>query len=74
MINNQQIPESNQGSPLMTRQQVMDLFQISKSTLYRWVHKEKRLPYTKTNRTIRFRKDDVYKLLEQLEIVVSSKK
>jgi excisionase family DNA binding protein len=65
MINNQQIPESNQGSPLMTRQQVMDLFQISKSTLYRWVHKEKRLPYTKTNRTIRFRKDDVNKLLEQ---------
>ncbi len=65
MINNQQIPESNQGSPLMTRQQVMNLFQISKSTLYRWVHKEKRLPYTKTNRTIRFRKDDVNKLLEQ---------
>ena len=65
MINNQQIPESNQGSPLMTRQQVMNLFQISKSTLYRWVHKEKRLPYTKTNRTIRFRKDDVNKLLEE---------
>lgn len=65
MINNQQIPESNQGSPLMTRKQVMNLFQISKSTLYRWVHKEKRLPYTKTNRTIRFRKDDVNKLLEQ---------
>ena len=65
MINNQQIQESNQGSPLMTRQQVMNLFQISKSTLYRWVHKEKRLPYTKTNRTIRFRKDDVNKLLEQ---------
>ena len=65
MINNQQIPESNQGSPLMTRQQVMNLFQISKSTLYRWFHKEKRLPYTKTNRTIRFRKDDVNKLLEQ---------
>ena len=65
MINNQQIPESNQGSPLMTRQQVMNLFQISKSTLYRWVHKENRLPYTKTNRTIRFKTDDVNKLLEQ---------
>ena len=65
MIHIPEIPEEKQGTNLMTRKQVMNLFQISKSTLYRWVHKENRLPYTKTNRTIRFKTDDVNKLLEQ---------
>ena len=65
MIHIPEIPEEKQGTNLMTRKQVMNLFQISKSTLYRWVHKEKRLPYTKTNRTIRFKKDDVHRLIEQ---------
>ena len=50
---------------MMTGKQVMNLFQISKTTLFRWVHKEKRLPYTKTNRTVRFKKDDVHRLIEQ---------
>ena len=65
MIHIPEIPKENQGTTLMTRKQVMNLFQISKSTLYRWVHKEKRLPYTKTNRTVRFKKDDVHRLIEQ---------
>jgi len=65
MIHIPKVTEENQGTTLMTRKQVMNLFQISKSTLYRWVHKERRLPYTKTNRTIRFKTDDVNKLLEQ---------
>jgi excisionase family DNA binding protein len=65
MIHIPEISEENQGSMFMTRKQVMTLFQISKSTLYRWVHKEKRLPYTKTNRTIRFKKDDVQRMIEQ---------
>ena len=41
MIHIPEISEEKQGTNLMTRKQVMNLFQISKSTLYRWVHKEK---------------------------------
>ena len=65
MIHIPKVTEENQISKMMTGKQVMNLFQISKSTLYRWVHKEKRLPYTKTNRTVRFKKDDVHRLIEQ---------
>ena len=48
MIHIPEVTEENQISKMMTGKQVMNLFQISKTTLYRWVHKEKRLPYTKT--------------------------
>ena len=48
---------------LMTSFQVIDLFQISKSTLYRWSNVDNILPKLKVGRRVYFKREDIDNLL-----------
>ena len=56
--------EKKEVSKLMSRNDVMNYFGISKSTLYRWVMKEDKLPFIQINRRKFFKMDDIEKLIE----------
>ena len=47
-------------SKVMSRNQVIDFFGISKSTLWRWSNVENKLPFIQINRRKFFKKDDVF--------------
>ncbi|MBT6937497.1 MAG: helix-turn-helix domain-containing protein [Candidatus Marinimicrobia bacterium] len=49
---------------LMTSFQVIELFQISKSTLYRWSNVVNILPKLKVGRRVYFKRDDIESLLK----------
>tara|TARA_Y100001938_G_C7846803_1_gene308814 strand:- start:180 stop:395 length:216 start_codon:yes stop_codon:yes gene_type:complete len=51
-------------SDLMTREELMDLFKISKSTLHRWINEQKKLKVVKLNRRLYVRREDVENLIE----------
>ena len=52
-------------SKVMSRNQVIDFFGISKSTLWRWSNVENKLPFIQINRRKFFKKDDVERLIEE---------
>ena len=56
--------ETKSPSKTMTRDQVVNHFQISNSTLYRWTNVENKLPYIKINRRKLFKVDDIERLME----------
>jgi predicted site-specific integrase-resolvase len=56
--------EDKTPSRLMSRKQVLDMFQISETTLYRWSMKENKIPYVKINRRKFFKYSDIEKLIE----------
>mgnify|MGYP001232605903 FL=1 len=56
--------ENKQPSKVMNRDQVIDFFGISKSTLYRWSNVENKLPYIKINRRKFFKREDIENLME----------
>ena len=49
---------------LMTRKDVLNLFSISKTTLWRWTMVENKLPFIKINRRKFYKSSDVDKLIE----------
>ena len=49
---------------LMTSFQVRELFDISKSTLYRWSNVDNILPKLKVGRRVYFKRDDIESLLK----------
>ena len=57
--------EKKEVSKLMSRSDVMNYFGISKSTLYRWVMKEDKLPFIQINRRKFFKMDDIKNLMEE---------
>jgi predicted DNA-binding transcriptional regulator AlpA len=50
---------------LMTSIQVRELFDISKSTLYRWSNVDNILPKLKVGRRVYFKRDDIENLLKE---------
>jgi len=56
--------EEKSKKELMTRQDVLKYFSISKSTLYRWTMVENKLPFIKINRRKFYKSSDVDKLIE----------
>jgi len=50
---------------LMTSFQVRELFDISKSTLYRWSNVDNILPKLKVGRRVYFKRDDIENLLKE---------
>ena len=59
------IPEEKREVKLLSRGDVLDYFGISKSTLYRWVMKENKLPFIQINRRKFFKYSDIQKLIEE---------
>lgn len=51
--------EEKKTSPILTREKIMETFDISKTTLQRWT-KEYGLPYHKVNRRVFFKTDEFY--------------
>jgi len=56
--------EDKTPNRLMSRKDVLDFFQISETTLYRWSMKETKIPYIKINRRKFYKYSDVEKLIE----------
>jgi len=59
------IPEEKREVKLLSRGDVLDYFGISKSTLYRWVMKENKLPFIQINRRKFFKYSDIQNLIEE---------
>ena len=59
-------PKLEEKKPLglMTSFQVRELFDISKSTLYRWSNVENILPKLKVGRRVYFKRDDIENILK----------
>lgn len=60
-------PKIKETKPLglMTSFQVRELFDISKSTLYRWSNVDNILPKLKVGRRVYFKRDDIENLLKE---------
>ena len=56
--------EEKSQKSLLSRKEVLDLFQISETTLYRWSMKENKIPYIKINRRKFYKYSDIVKLIE----------
>ena len=59
------IPEEKREVKLLSRGDVLDYFGISRSTLYRWVMKENKLPFIQINRRKFFKYSDIQNLIEE---------
>ena len=56
--------ESKSPLKLMSIKQILNEFEISKSTLYRLTYIQKKLPYVKINRRVWYKTEDILNLIE----------
>ncbi|SVE18033.1 uncharacterized protein METZ01_LOCUS470887 [marine metagenome] len=59
--------DKKQQSPIYTRDTIMEMFSISKTTLHRWITLYG-LPYLKVNRRVFFKTDDFNEWLEKYKL------
>ena len=56
---------------ILTVQDLKEFLNISEATIYKW-KRERRLPYIKIGRTLRFDKNSIIQWIEQYETVTES--